>query len=359
MEFKVTVLKGDGIGPDIVEQTIKVLGRIEEKYGHKFIYDYQLIGGAAIDECGTPLPDETVESALASDAVFLGAVGGPKWDDLPGDQRPEAGLLAIRKALGVYANLRPVKIYTELTHYSPLRTDVLGDGLDIMIVRELTGGIYFGDHVTTEDDEGIVAYDIEKYHKYEIERIARMAFDIAGKRSGRVTSVDKANVLDSSRLWRKTVAEIAEEYADIELDNYYVDNASMQLIKNPKHFDVLLTSNMFGDILSDEASQISGSIGMLPSASLGDGNFGLYEPIHGSAPNSVGKDRANPIATILSGAMMLRYTFGLSDEADDIENAVQKYLEAGYRTWDIAGDDTAPNKQVGTIQAGDLIASMI
>lgn len=357
MDYKIAVVPGDGIGPEVVNEAIKVLDKVGQKYGHEFHYNTVLAGGAAIDACGECLPDETVRVCKDSDAVLLGAVGGPKWDHVPGPQRPERALLRLRKELGLYANLRPAMIFEELADASPLKASVLGGGLDILIVRELTGGIYFGDHVTETDEDGKVsAYDVERYADYEIERIARTAFDMAKKRSGRVTSVDKANVLDTSRLWRKTVTEMQKGHSDIQLDHMYVDNASMQLIRDPKHFDVIVTSNMFGDILSDEASQITGSIGMLPSASLADGNFGMYEPVHGSAPDIAGTDKANPIATILSVAMMLRYTLGLSEEANSIEDAVKKFLADGYRTADIA----APGEEItGTTETGDRIASYI
>ncbi len=357
MDYKIAVVPGDGIGPEVVNEAIKVLDKVAEKYNHKFEYNTVLAGGAAIDEYGECLPDSTVEVCKASDAVLLGAVGGPKWDHVPGPQRPERALLRLRKELGLYANLRPAMIFEELAAASPLKPSVLEGGLDILIVRELTGGIYFGDHVTENSEDGHTsAYDVERYADYEIERIARTAFDMAKKRSGRVTSVDKANVLDTSRLWRKLVTEMGEENADIELDHMYVDNAAMQLVRDPKHFDVLVTSNMFGDILSDEASQITGSIGMLPSASLADGNFGMYEPVHGSAPDIAGMNKANPIATILSVAMMLRYTLGLPEEATSIEDAVKKFLADGYRTADIA---SAGDEITGTNEAGDIIASYI
>lgn len=357
MNYNIAVVPGDGIGPEVVGEAIRVLDAVGKKYGHQFNYNTVLAGGAAIDEYGECLPDSTVQACKESDAVLLGAVGGPKWDHVPGDQRPERALLGLRKALGLYANLRPAMIFEELTDASPLKPSILDGGLDILIVRELTGGIYFGDHITETDDNGTVtAYDVEKYSDYEIQRIARTAFEMASKRQGRVTSVDKANVLDSSRLWRKTVAEVGSEYSDIALDNMYVDNASMQLIRDPKHFDVIVTSNMFGDILSDEASQITGSIGMLPSASLADGNFGMYEPVHGSAPDIAGTNQANPIATILSVAMMLRYTFNLSTEADAIENAVKQFLKDGYRTGDIA---TSGEAVCGTVETGEKIASYI
>ena len=356
MEYSIAVIKGDGIGPEVVDAATSVLDKVGEKYGHSFKYEYVLAGGAAIDETGRCLPDETVKKCKESDAVLLGAVGGPKWDDVPGDQRPERALLGLRKELGLYANLRPAMVFDELSSASPLKAEIIKGGLDILVVRELTGGIYFGDRATEETPEGLVAYDVEKYSEGEIRRIAKTAFDMAMKRNRHVTSVDKANVLDSSRLWRKIVAEVAGDYPEVTLDNMYVDNAAMQLVRNPKQFDVILTSNIFGDILSDEASQITGSIGMLPSASLADGNFGMYEPVHGSAPDIAGKNIANPLATILSVAMMLRYTLGLSDEADAIEKAVDRFLKSGYRTFDIAGESDAP---LGTKETGEKVAALI
>ncbi len=360
MRYNITVLKGDGIGPEVVDETLKVLDKVGEKFGHEFNYDHCLIGGAAIDATGECLPEETVEKALASDAVLLGAVGGPKWDSQPANNRPEKALLGIRKALNLYANLRPAVVFDELKDASPLKSEILQGGLDILIVRELTGGIYFGEHALKPESDpeiGEVAYDIEEYSQMEIRRIARVAFDLAMKRNKKVTSVDKANVLESSRLWRRTVAEVAADYPEVELDNLYVDNAAMQLVRAPKQFDVIVTSNIFGDILSDEASQITGSIGMLPSASLTEGNFGMYEPVHGSAPDIAGTGKANPIATILSAAMMLRYSLGLGGEADAIEAAVSKFLKAGYRTADLQA--TPAHKAVSTAEAGDLIAEMI
>ena len=320
MNYKIAVIKGDGIGPEIVEASMKVLDKIGEKYNHTFDYTEVLAGGAAIDACDTPLPQKTVDICKASDAVLLGALGGPKWDNLPGDKRPEAGLLGIRKALGLFANLRPAMLFEELRD---------GD---------------FG------------ASDLMNYTRPEVERIARVAFDSAKKRGGKVTSVDKANVLETSRFWRSVVLEIAKEYPDVELDHLYVDNAAMQLVINPHQFDVILTGNLFGDIFSDEASMLTGSIGMLPSASLGEGKFGMYEPIHGSAPDIAGQDKANPIATVLSVAMMLRYSLGLSDEADNIEEAVKKTLAQGYRTGDIAGDNS---NVVGCVEMGERIISSL
>lgn len=343
MNYQIALLKGDGIGPEIVDSAVAVMEKIGEKYGHTFAFTPYLIGGCAIDATGLPLPQETVDGCLASDSVLLGAVGGPKWDDLPGDKRPEKALLGIRAALGLYTNLRPAKLYPALRSASPLREEIVGDGFDLLIVRELTGGIYFGDRGYRQGKYGEEAYDTEAYSVTEIERIGRAAFDAAMRRSKRVTSIDKANVLESSRLWRKTMHKLAEEYPEVEYNDMFVDNAAMQLVRNPKQFDVIVTSNMFGDILSDEASQITGSIGMLASASLGATTRGMYEPIHGSAPDIAGQNKANPIATILSAAMMLRYSFGLSDEADCIEAAVDKVLNAGYRTADIVGDtDTQP-----------------
>lgn len=337
MEFSIALLKGDGIGPEIVDSAVAVLEKTAEKFGHKFNFTPYLIGGCAIDETGLPLPQETVDGCLASDSVLLGAVGGPKWDDLPGEKRPEKALLGIRSALGLYTNLRPAALYPALRAASPLKDEIVGDGFDLMIVRELTGGIYFGDRGYREGKYGNEAYDTEAYSVTEIERIGRVAFETAMKRSKRLCSVDKANVLESSRLWRKTMHELAKEYPEVEYSDMFVDNAAMQLVRNPRQFDVIVTSNMFGDILSDEASQITGSIGMLASASLGASTRGMYEPIHGSAPDIAGQNKANPIATILSAAMMLRYSFGLSEEADCIEKAVDNVLNAGYRTADLMG----------------------
>ena len=360
MSYKITVLAGDGIGPEVVKETIKILDKVGSKFGREFVYEECLIGGAAIDATGECLPQETIDKSLAADAVLLGAVGGPKWDSQPATNRPEKALLGIRKALNLYANLRPAVVFDELKDASPLKSEILDGGLDILIVRELTGGIYFGEHAlepATDEVTGEVAYDVEKYSQMEIRRIARVAFDLAMKRNKKVTSVDKANVLESSRLWRRTVAEVAAEYPEVELDNLYVDNAAMQLVRAPKQFDVIVTSNIFGDILSDEASQITGSIGMLPSASLTEGSFGMYEPVHGSAPDIAGTGKANPIATILSAAMMLRYSLGLGEEADAIEAAVDRFLREGYRTFDLKASDE--HKVVGTAEAGDLIAELI
>lgn len=338
MEFNIGLLKGDGIGPEIVESAVAVLEKIGEKYGHKFNFKSYLIGGAAIDAVGKPLPEETVEGCLASDSVLLGAVGGPKWDGLSGDARPEKALLGIRAAMELFTNLRPAKLYPALKEESPLRADIVEKGFDLVIVRELTGGIYFGDRGYREGKYGNEAYDTECYSPMEIERIARVAFETASKRRKKVISIDKANVLETSRLWRKIVHEIAKEYPDVTCEDMLVDNAAMQLVRNPAQFDVVVTSNMFGDILSDEASQITGSIGMLPSASLGTTKRGLYEPIHGSAPDIAGQNKANPIATILSAAMMLRYSFDLDKEASAIEAAVDSVLNAGMRTADLVGN---------------------
>ncbi len=337
MKYNIALLKGDGIGPEIVSSAVLVMKKIGEKYGHSFNFTDYLIGGVAIDTVGEGLPAETVDGCLSSDSVLLGAVGGPKWDTLPGDKRPEKALLGIRSALGLFTNLRPAKLYPALKEASPLRSDIVEKGFDIMMVRELTGGIYFGERGRREGKYGPEAYDTEAYSVMEIERIARVAFQTAMKRDKRVISVDKANVLESSRLWRETVHRIAEEYPEVTCTDMLVDNTAMQIVRNPAQFDVVVTSNMFGDILSDEASQITGSIGMLASASLGDTKRGLYEPIHGSAPDIAGQNKANPIATILSAAMMLRYSFDLSEEADCIERAVDKVLEKGYRTADLAG----------------------
>ncbi len=356
MEYKLAVIPGDGIGPDVVEQTLLVLDKVGEKFGHTFHYQKVLAGGCAIDATGACLPQETIDVCKASDAVLLGAVGGWKWDTLPGDQRPERALLGLRKALGLFANLRPALLFEQLADASPLKPEILAGGLDIVVVRELTGGIYFGEKGFKDTDLGPAAYDVEQYAEEEVRRIAKVAFDMAMKRSKHVTSVDKANVLESSRLWRRVVAEVAQDYPEVTLDNLYVDNAAMQLVRNPRQFDVIVTSNIFGDILSDEASQITGSIGMLPSASLAKGNFGMYEPVHGSAPDLAGQDKANPMATILSAAMMLRYTFGLLAEAEAIENAVKAVLDQGYRTPDLyAGEGTL----IGTAEMGRRIAEAL
>lgn len=338
MQYQIALLEGDGIGPEITAGAVAVLERIGKKFGHDFCFTPYLIGGCAIDAVGTPLPQETVVGCLASDSVLLGAVGGPQWDHLSGEQRPEKALLGIRAALGLYTNLRPAKLFPALKGASPLRSDLVDAGFDIMIVRELTGGIYFGERGYRQGRYGEEAYDTEAYSEFEIERIGRAAFETAMKRSRRLTSVDKANVLETSRLWRKTMHRLAAEYPDVAYQDLFVDNAAMQLVRNPRQFDVIVTSNMFGDILSDEASQLTGSIGMLASASLGETTRGMYEPIHGSAPDIAGQNKANPIAMILSAAMMLRYAFGLSAEAQCIEDAVDAVLAAGYRTADIVGN---------------------
>ena len=354
-EYRITVLKGDGIGPEIVDECTKVLDAAGRKFGFQFDYNYQLLGGCAIDTKGVPYPKETEEACKASDAVLLGAVGGPKWDTQPGNNRPEAGLLAIRESLGLFANLRPAKIFAPLKNASPIKEEIIGDGLDILIVRELTGGIYFGDRGTYEENGVTGAYDTERYTVPEIERILRAGFEYAMKRNKKLTCVDKANVLDSSRLWRRVAERVKADYPEVELSYMYVDNCAMQLVRNPGQFDTIVTSNMFGDILSDEASMISGSIGMLASASLAKGTFGLYEPIHGSAPDIAGQQKANPLATILSGAMMLRYTFGESEAADAIEKAVDTALTQA-RTPDIYEDGF---KKVTTSEMGDLVASLL
>ena len=338
MDYNIALLRGDGIGPEIVDSAVEVLKEVGTKYGHTFQFHPYLIGGCAYDEFGEPLPKETVDGCLNSDSVLLGAVGGPKYDGLPPEKRPEKALLGIRSALGLFTNLRPAKLYPALRDASPLRTELIKDGFDIMIVRELTGGIYFGDRGYREGKYGKEAYDTECYSRFEIERIARVAFETAMKRSKRVASIDKANVLESSRLWRKTVHEVAEDYPEVEVRDVLVDNAAMQIVRNPSQFDVVLCSNMFGDILSDEASQVTGSIGMLPSASLNESTRGMYEPIHGSAPDIAGNGIANPLATILSASMMLRYSFDLVKEADAIDHAVDQFLNDGLRTADLIGD---------------------
>ena len=341
MEFQIALIKGDGIGPEIVDSAVRVLEKIGQKYGHTFHCTPYLAGGCAIDATGIPLPEETVQGCLNADSVLLGAVGGPKWDKNPGNLRPEKALLGLRAALGLFTNLRPAKIYPALAGDCPLRPDIVANGFDMVMVRELTGGIYFGERGRREGKYGPEAYDTEAYSVMEIERIARVAFETARKRRRRVISIDKANVLETSRLWRETVHRIAEEYPDVSCTDMLVDNAAMQLVRNPAQFDVVVTTNMFGDILSDEASQITGSIGLLPSASLGSTKRGLYEPIHGSAPDIAGQNKANPIATILSAAMMLRYSFDLGKEADAIEAAVDRVLNRGLRTADLGGGEAS------------------
>ena len=360
MEFNVTLIPGDGIGPEIVREAKKVLDRVAEKYGHRFTYKEVLMGGCSIDAYGVPLTDEALATAKASDAVLLGAVGGrvgvDSWYELPPNKRPEAGLLAIRKGLELFANLRPAYLYSELKGACPLKEEVADKGFDMIIVRELTGGLYFGERSTKEVDGVVTAVDTLKYDENEIRRIAIKAFEIAMKRNKHIISVDKANVLDTSRLWRKIVAEVSKDYPEVKVEDMLVDNCAMQLVKDPAQFDVVLTENMFGDILSDEASMITGSIGMLSSASLGAGKLGLYEPSHGAAPDIAGQDKANPIATILSAAMMLRYSFDLDKEAAAVEAAVKSVIAEGYRTVDIMADGM---KQVSTTQMGDLIAERV
>ena len=360
MEYKIALIPGDGIGPEIVAEAKKVLDRVCEKYSHKFSYTEVLLGGASIDAHGVPLTEEAIAQAKASDAVLMRSIGGDAkkspWYKLEPSKRPEAGLLAIRKALNLFANLRPAYLYNELRDACPLRDEIIGDGFDMIIVRELTGGLYFGARKTTEENGVRTAVDTLSYNENEIRRIAIKAFEIARKRRNKVTSVDKANVLDSSRLWRSVVEDVAKDYPDVTLEHMLVDNCAMQLVRDPKQFDVILTENMFGDILSDEASMVTGSIGMLSSASLNETKLGLYEPSHGSAPDIAGQNKANPIATILSAAMMLRYSLDLDKEADAVETAVQKVLTEGYRTGDIMSDGC---KLVGTKEMGDLIADAI
>ncbi len=348
-EFNIAVIKGDGIGPEIVEGAETVLDAVSKKYGHKFNYNDVYMGGCAIDKFGEPLPQETIDICQKSDSVLLGAVGGPKWDNCP--RRPEAGLLGIRKALGLYSNLRPSILKPQLKEASPLKDEKLSNGLNVMVVRELTGGIYFGKREKAED--GSWASDEEKYSVEEVKRIGKIAFETAMLRNKRVVSVDKANVLESSRLWRKTITEMAKDYPEVELSHMYVDNAAMQLAINPSQFDVIVTSNIFGDILSDLSSAIAGSIGMLPSASLGATKCGMYEPIHGSAPDIAGMDIANPIATIVSAAMMLEMSFGLTEEAKAINASVDKVLDMGYRTSDIMSEGM---KKVGCKEMARLVA---
>lgn len=354
--MKIALIPGDGIGPEVIKQSLKVLKSTADKFNFDFETAEVLMGGIAIDKTGVPLPQETIDICKASDAVLLGAVGGEKWDKLPGHLRPEAGLLGIRKALQVYANLRPAILFPQLKAASTLKEEVLGDGLDVMVIRELTGGIYFGEKKRVKEGDEEKAWDVLVYSTSEIERITHKAFEIARKRGGKLTLVDKANVLESSRLWRQVVEKISEDYKDVELNFMYVDNAAMQLIRRPRQFDVILTENMFGDILSDEASMLTGSLGMLPSASLGDGSLGLYEPIHGSAPDIAGQDKANPIATIMSVAMMLRYSFNMKEAADAIEDAVRRVLDKGYRTQDIM---EAGKTLLGTEAMGEAIAAEI
>lgn len=357
MDIKLAVVKGDGIGPEIVTEAEKILDKIGALYGHTFAYTDILAGGCAIDATGVPLPEESVETALASDSVLLGAVGGPKWDGLPGSMRPEKALLGLRSKLGLFANIRPARLYTALADACPLKPEISKDGIDLVIVRELTGGLYFGKRGRKDGGElGETAFDELEYSKMEIERIGRVAFDMARKRRKKVTSVDKANVIETSRLWRETMHELAKEYSDVEFEDMLVDNCAMQLVRNPAQFDVIVTENMFGDILSDEASMTTGSIGMLPSSSLGSTTLGMYEPIHGSAPDIAGQNKANPIATILSCAMMLRDSFNLLDEAKCIEDAVSRVLDEGWRTGDIMDEG---GKLLGTREMGDKVAEYL
>ncbi|MBQ3231042.1 MAG: 3-isopropylmalate dehydrogenase [Clostridia bacterium] len=352
MVKNIAVIRGDGIGPEIVNEAIKVLNRVAELYGHTFNYTEVYMGGCAIDKFGDPLPASELEKCVSSDSVLLGAVGGNKWNDVPGNMRPEKGLLRLRSGMGVYSNNRPAKIWKQLAEASPLKRSIVDNGIDFIIVRELIGGIYFGKHKT----ENGIATDVLKYSEAEIERIGRIGFETARKRNKRLCSVEKSNVLDSSRLWKKVMHRLAEEYPEIELSDMLVDNCAMQIVKDPSQFDVIVTENMFGDILSDEASMITGSIGMIPSSSLGASSCGLYEPIHGSAPDIAGKDIANPIGTILSAAMMLRFSFDMPDEADSIENAVSAYLDAGCRTSDIMSEGC---RLVGCKECGDLIVEFL
>ncbi len=348
MVKNIAVIKGDGIGPEIINQALSVLDKVASLYGHTFNYIDVAMGGCAIDKYGDPLPEEQLEKCLSSDSVLLGAVGGPKWNNVPADKRPEKGLLRLRAGMGVYSNNRPAKIWNQLADASPLKKEIVDKGIDFIIVRELIGGIYFGEHKT----EGDTAMDVLKYSESEIERIGRIGFETALKRNKKLCSVEKSNVLDSSRLWKKVMHRLASEYPHVELTDMLVDNCAMQIVKDPSQFDVIVTENMFGDILSDEASMITGSIGMIPSSSLGASTCGLYEPIHGSAPDIAGKDMANPIGTILSAAMMLKYSFDMPEEAQCIENAVSKLLDDGYRTADIMSEG---KKLIGCRECGKLI----
>lgn len=356
MNKKITVIKGDGIGPEIVQEAMKVLDAISKKFHHNFQYTEILAGGCAIDAYGTSLPQASLDACLSADSVLLGAVGGPKWDNVDPSIRPEKALLGIRKEMGLYANLRPAKIFPQLAHTSPLRKDIVENGIDFMVVRELIGGIYFGERETTMINGELSACDKMVYAEHEVRRIAHTAFETARKRSSNVISVDKANVLDSSRLWRKVMHEVASEYPDVTCSDMLVDNCAMQIVKNPAQFDVLVTENMFGDILSDEASMITGSIGLIPSASLGETTNGMYEPIHGSAPDIAGQNIANPIGTILAAAMMLKYSFNMTEENDAMEAAVANVLDQGYRTVDIMEDGM---KQLSCSQMGDKIIELL
>lgn len=358
MQKNIAVIRGDGIGPEIVNEAIKALDKAAALYGHTFTYDDVDMGGCAIDKFGDPLPQEMLDKCLASDSVLLGAVGGPKWNDVPGPKRPEKGLLRLRAGMGVYSNNRPAKIWSQLASASPLKESIVAKGIDFIIVRELIGGIYFGEHRTDDLGDELQAVDILTYKESEIERIGRIGFETARKRNKKLCSVEKSNVLDSSRLWKKIMHKLAEEYPDVELSDMLVDNCAMQIVKDPSQFDVIVTENMFGDILSDEASMITGSIGMIPSSSLGDSTCGLYEPIHGSAPDIAGLNKANPIGTILAAAMMLKYSFDMAEEATCIENAVSAVLSAGYRTGDIMPSDpeeAASCKLVGCTEMGRLV----
>ncbi|HKL94308.1 MAG TPA: 3-isopropylmalate dehydrogenase [Clostridia bacterium] len=354
MKFNLAIIEGDGIGPEIMKSATDVLDALGKKFNHSFHYNYVLAGGKSIDNFGVPLTDEAIKICKQSDSVLLGAVGGPKWDNLPGNLRPERALLGVRKELGLFANIRPAKLMSIMKNASPLKNEIIEKGFDLVIVRELTGGIYYGKKGRVQTEDGESAFDTEIYSEKEIERIGRIAFEMALGRRKKVASIDKANVLESSRLWREKIHALAKEYPSVEVVDVLVDNAAMQLVKNPSQFDVVVTSNMFGDILSDEASQLTGSIGLLPSASLGETKCGMYEPIHGSAPDIAGKDFANPIATILSVAMMLRLSFRLEEEAASIETAVDKTLTAGFRTRDILDNNTAP---VGTKEMTKIVIS--
>ena len=356
MTKNTAVIRGDGIGLEIVEQALKVLNKVAELYGHTFNYTDVDMGGCAIDKWGNPLPEEMLKKCVESDSVLLGAVGGEKWNSVPGDMRPEKGLLRLRAGMGVYSNNRPAKIWKQLADASPLKKEIVDKGIDFIIVRELIGGIYFGEHKTDEENGEKKAVDVLSYTESEIERIGRIGFETARKRNKKLCSVEKSNVLDSSRLWKAVMHRLAEEYPDVELSDMLVDNCAMQIVKNPAQFDVIVTENMFGDILSDEASMITGSIGMIPSSSLGATSCGLYEPIHGSAPDIAGMDIANPIGTILSAAMMLRYSFDMPKEADCIENAVSAVLDDGFRTADIMSDGC---QKVGCSEMGNLIISKL
>ena len=338
MEKQIAVIRGDGIGPEIVEQALRVMDAVAEKYGHTFRYVEADMGGVAIDRWGEALPAAELEKCMTSDSVLLGAVGGPKWDGMPGDKRPEKGLLALRSAMGLYSNNRPARLWPQLAAASPLKPEIVAKGIDFIVVRELIGGVYFGEHRTEEADGELKATDVMSYAEHEIERIGRIAFETAGKRRKKVTSIDKANVLDTSRLWRKVMHRLAQEYPEIQYSDMLVDNAAMQIAKAPSQFDVVVTENMFGDILSDEASMITGSIGMIPSSSLGEGSRGLYEPIHGSAPDIAGQNKANPIGTILAAAMMLKYSFDMDEEAEAVEEAVSRVLDQGLRTGDMMAE---------------------